>query len=258
MATDWGLIGAGFVKGVADYAGDQIANQQKQDMEMRKAELLNQLRYDTDTKLAEFQEKLQSKRTNKDMSGVEGDEYVIRDNEGNEKSRRAATQQEREERDYTSKKRDIDLRAGEGSIAAQAAQIRQGDERNALTRRGQDLDAQAQRERNSVASLAAKNKLGDSDAPTTSTAIGYSLTDLNSAAVEQAMKAGVPREQIQRTANIIAAQELAKGNKNVDRINDIFLRSLSTLRGGTEGTGDDATWSLSTFQKSLAPKSTSR
>lgn len=241
-ASDLAL--AGFVKGVADYTGASIASQQEEERERRKAQLRAQLQEETEMRLAAFRDRLESQRADKDMSGADGEDYVIRDKSGNEKSRRKLTDDEKAGRDFQRQERDLSLRKGE-------ADIRQGDERNALTRRGQDLEAAASRERNSIARLAAGNRSGSSAKDGvfggTSSQIGYQLTDLNDDIVEQAAKAGVPREEIQRMASYIAAQQLAKGNRDPATMNDAFLRGVAELRKGIEGTGDDATWSISTF-----------
>lgn len=236
---------AGFIKGVADYQSSAIASQREAELAEKKARLMAELQESTDMRLAEFREKLAASRTDKDMSGTDGEDFVIRDASGNEKSRRALTADEKAGRDYQNKERDVKLRSAE-------ADIRQGDERNALTRRGQDLDAAAQRERNSIARMASRTPIG-SNSPLgggTSSQIGYQLTDLNEDAVKQATDSGVPREEIQRMASYIAAQQLAKGNRDPGTMNDAFLRGISELRKGVEGTGDDAAWSISTFNKS--------
>jgi len=234
---------AGFIKGAADYTSSSIAAQREAEMAEKKARLLAELQESTEMRLAEFKERLASSRPDKDMSGTDGEDYVIRDASGNEKSRRALTADEKAGRDFQRQERDLKLRGAE-------AEIRQGDERLALTRRGQDLEAQAARERNSIARLANRDSK-QSSTPLgtggTSAQIGYQLTDLNNATVEEAAKAGVPREEIQRMATYIAAQQLAKGNRDPGTMNDAFLRGVAELRKGIDGTGDDASWSISNF-----------
>lgn len=242
------MAAAGFIRGVSDYAGNSIAMQQKAELDERKARMLAELQESTEMRLAEFREKLAASRADKDMSGTDGEDYVIRDSSGNEKTRRKLTADEKAGRDYQNQERSLNLRKGE-------ADIRQGEERNALVRRGQDLDLLASRERNSIARLAAGNTGTSGTTGSSSTQIGYQLTDLNKDAVEQASKAGVPREEIQRMSAYIAAQQLAKGERNVETMNDAFLRGLAELRKGVDGTGDDATWSISTFNKNRQAKS---
>lgn len=250
--ADWGELGAGFLKGFSDYTSKQMAADRDQQRAIERAKLLEELRASTDERLAEFRAKLDARQTDKDLSGLEGDEMVLRDKDGNEKSRRAATADEREARDRTRAKADLDMRKGEADIRQSDAAIRQGDERNALTRRGQDLDFQASRER-TAASIANSRATNATDAGSgvgggSSTAIGYQLTSLNEDSVEQAAKNGVPREMIQRAAAQVAAQHLASGKRDVAKMNDDFLRALTILRRGIEGTGNEATWSLSTYQ----------
>lgn len=252
--ADWGVIGAGLVKGVADYSVETIRNQQEEDRKMRQAKMLEELRVSTEEKLAKFRDKMERARVDKDFSGAEGDEMVYRNKDGQETSRRALTPTEIEARDFQRNERDLKIRSGEQDIKASEAGIRQGDERLALTRRGQDMDAAQSRERNSIARAAASSKDSDSGGmgDVSATSIGYQLTDLNNSAVEQAMKSGVPREEIQRMAQLVAAGSLARGDKNVESMNNKFLRGLAELRKGIEGTGQDATWSLSTFNKTRA------
>lgn len=247
---------AGFIQGFAGSLGNSLTNRDQEERELKKARMLEEMRAATQERIMERQEQLQAKRTSKEFSSLEGNEFVYRDSSGAEKSRRAASADEIEARDTGRKKNDLDLRQGEQSISASQAQIRQGDERNALARRGQDLDAAASRERNAIMRSNATSKQADAGplGQGTSATIGYQLTDLNKDSVEQAAKDGVPRERIQRLASIVAAQQLAKGNKNPSVINDEFLKALSELRRGIEGTGTEAQWSLSTYEKNTGRK----
>lgn len=247
MATDWGSVGAGFVKGFADDQLRQIDMQREEDSAMRKAKLLEDLRASTEERLATFRDKLTASRTSNELSGPEGDEYIYRDADGNEKSRRALTSAEKEARDRARRKDDLDNSKSEASIRASDASIRQGDERNALTRRGQDMD-QAYRMQ-SLAQRAQSEATGSTGSGTpTATEIGNRLVSINQAAVDQAMKDDkVPREQIDRMAAVLAANLLARGITNPESVNDAFRRALNDLRSGAEGSGNDVRWSLETF-----------
>lgn len=257
--ADWGTIGAGFLKGSADYMVDTIRTQQDEERKARQAKLLEELRMSTEKQLATFRDKMERARVDKDFSGAEGEEFVYRNKDGSETSRRGLSATEIEARDFQRTERANKIRAADQEIKASDAGIRQGDERLALTRRGQDMDAAQSRERNSIARMAADSKTSAGDTSDVSaTSIGYQLTDLNNSAVEQAMKAGVPREEIQRMAQIVAAGSLARGDKNVESMNNKFLRGLAELRKGIDGTGQDATWSLSTFNKTRETESKSK
>lgn len=250
MAFDWGTVGAGFIKGFADDQGMQIRAQQEEDAMLRKAKLLEDLRASTEERMLKLREAMEARRTDSQLSGADGDDMVYRDRDGQEKSRRALTADEREARDNARRSADLANRKGEQDILASQASIRQGDERNSLTRRGQDLEAQANRERNAIARLGSQGNNGGISSGSSSTQIGYQLTEINSAAVEQAMKDDkVPREEIQRMATFIAAQELAKGRTDVEVMNNAFLVGLRELRKGAEGTGNDRVWSISEFNK---------
>lgn len=252
MAFSFGEGLAAFGKGAADYTVNAIEDQRKAEMELKKAKMLEELRANTEERLAEFREKMQRTRTDKDMSGLEGDEFVLRDAEGKEKSRRAATADEKEARQRVRDQADLDKRKGEASIRASDASIRQGDERNALTRRGQDLDYAAARERNAISKMGA---VSDGDLMgNSSTAIGYKLTGMNKSIVDNAVKGGVPAERIQQLASIVVSRALARGEKNLDQINSDFLDGLTELRRGVEGTGDSATWSLDTYRTNSAKR----
>lgn len=252
MAYSFGEGLAAFGKGAADYTVNSIEDQRKADMEMKKAKLLAELQAATEERLAQFRESLLRNRTDKDLSGAEGDEMVYRDAEGAEKSRRALTADEKEARQRGRDKADLEKRQGEASIRASDASIRQGDERNALTRRGQDLDYSAAMARTSLSKI---GSVDDNDLMgNSSTGIGYKLTGMNKSIVDNAVKSGVPAERIQQLASIVVSRALAKGERNLDKINSDFLDGLTALRDGIEGTGDSATWSLSTYNANKAKR----
>lgn len=250
MAFSFGEGLAAFGKGAADYTVNSIEDQRKADLEMKKAKMLAELQAATEERLAEFREKMSRSRTDKDLSGAEGDEMVYRDAEGKEKNRRGLTADEKEARQRSRDSADLDKRKGEASIRASDAQIRQGDERNALSRRGQDLDYAASMARTNAAK-AGDVKDGDLYG-NSSTGIGYRLTSMNKSIVDNAVKSGVPAERVQQLASIVVSRALARGEKNLDAINSDFLDGLTELRKGNEGAGENATWSLSTYRSNTA------
>jgi len=247
MAFDFAQGIAAFTKGFADDQVNQINEQRRMDMEMRKAELLEKLRAETEERMLKMRDKIEANRTSVELSGTDGNDMIYRNRDGAEKSRRALTDSEREAIKRQQRESELSAQVKEANIRASDATIRQGDERNALTRRGQDLDAQAARERLSLSKVGADS----STAAGTSTEFGYQLTALNDSAVKQAMDDDkVPREEIQRMATIIAAQHLARGEKNVEKMNDAFLKGLSVLRRGAEGSGQDRVWTNEQFNRS--------
>ena len=253
MAFSIGEGIASFAQGASKYAVNAIEDQRKADMELKKAQVLADLQAATEERLAQFREKILRDRTDKDLSGAEGDEMVYRDAEGREKSRRGLTADEKEARQRSRDKDDLERKKGEASIRASDAQIRQGDERNALTRRGQDLNYAANMARNSSMGKGAGglDSYGDTGS---AMGIGYQLTGMNKSIVDNAVKAGVPAERVQQLANIVVSRALAKGERNLDVINSDFLDGLTELRKGVEGTGDNAAWSLSTYNANTASR----
>lgn len=257
MAFSFGEGLASFAKGASDYTVDSIRDQQKADQEIKKMKLLEDLRVATEERMATFRENLARGRADKDLSGLEGDEFVMRDAEGKEKSRRAATADEKEARQRGRDKDDLSKRQGEASIRQSEASIRQGDERNALSRRGQDLDFQAAMARTAASGRGGSGGSDISDQGlqgTSSSAIGYKLTGMNKSIVDNAVKGGIPAERVQQLASIVVSRALARGEKNLDVINSDFLDGLTELRKGSEGTGDNASWSLSTYRTNTAPR----
>lgn len=246
---------AGFAKGAADYTVDSIRDQQKAEQEIKKMKLLEELRVATEERMSTFRENLLRNRADKDLSGLEGDEFVMRDAEGKEKSRRAATADEKEARQRARDKDDLSKRQGEASIRQSEASIRQGDERNALSRRGQDLDFQAAMARNAASGRGGGGDITDQGLQgTSSSAIGYKLTGMNKSIVDNAVKGGIPAERVQQLASIVVSRALARGEKNLDVINSDFLDGLTELRRGVDGAGENASWSLDTYRTNSAKR----
>lgn len=96
--ADLGRIVAGAVGGVADYGLDQLKSRQDEEREVRKAKLLEDLRASTAERLATFEDNLRRKQGDKAFSAAEGDNFVIRNNRGEEVNRRALSEEEKRAR----------------------------------------------------------------------------------------------------------------------------------------------------------------
>lgn len=108
-----------FLQGGAKKASEILDEQRKNAQEQSRQELLMRLREESELRVAEAQDKMARKRTDRNFSGPDGDYYVYRDNDGNETHRRdltadekaaraAAADKEAWERDY--KERELALR----------------------------------------------------------------------------------------------------------------------------------------------------
>lgn len=111
---------AGFVGGVADYGLDQLKSRQDEEREVRKAKLLEDLRASTAERLASFEDKLRQQRGDKQFSGAEGDEFIVRNDRGVEVNRRALTAEEKKVRDLSLKSDELGVRNIESQIASRA------------------------------------------------------------------------------------------------------------------------------------------
>lgn len=96
--SDLGRIVAGAVGGIADYGLDQLKSRQDEEREVRKAKLLEDLRASTAERLAEFEDKIRQRSGDKNFSGAEGEQFVIRNDRGVEVGRRDLTAEEKRAR----------------------------------------------------------------------------------------------------------------------------------------------------------------
>jgi hypothetical protein len=86
-----GIASKGFLAGASGQALDFMKSRQDDERELRKTKMLQELRRDTAVFLADYKEKLDEGKVDKDLSGFDSStgEYVSRDNRGREVGRRA-------------------------------------------------------------------------------------------------------------------------------------------------------------------------
>lgn len=134
-----------FLQGGAKKASEILDEQRKNAQEQSRQELLMRLREESALRVAEAQDKLARKRTDRNFSGPDGDYYVYRDSDGNETHRRDLT---------------ADEKAARAAAADKEAWDRDYKERElALRSRGLDISAA-----NSRRAAAARGRGGDDDA----------------------------------------------------------------------------------------------
>jgi hypothetical protein len=122
-----GNILAGFVKGASGRALDDIDRRRATEAESKKLEMLERLRRETAREMAQFEETLRNKRTDKDLSSPDFDrgKMTLRDAEGNIKSERDLTQSEIEQHRTGREKDQLSL----DNIRSQMSSRQRGDER---------------------------------------------------------------------------------------------------------------------------------
>lgn len=216
--SNWGTVLAGGVKGFADKKVEYLDAREEEEREKRKAKFLEQLRLDTAKQVADYQEAIAAARPDEKMSTVDytTGEYISRDRDGNEKTRRKLTDAELEDRKNGQRKTQLDL-----DYAAERIKSEQHDrmiaERNAETSR-----------------IAASNR-GERSAKgaTDNTLAGAatSLIGLNDSAVNTLTKAGVAPHQISNAA-MIAAAGAKKDGSGIDGAQIRFNDWLSMMQAG--------------------------
>lgn len=118
-----GRIVAGFIGGASGTALDFIKEEQKDKRELRKAELLQKLRLQTDKELADYQHRIDQSNLDKDLTTVEDGKVVMRDKAGNVKFTRDQTALEQEDVNWTRRKRSLDEKKVLSDIASTDADI---------------------------------------------------------------------------------------------------------------------------------------
>lgn len=209
---------AGFVGGVADYGLDQLKSRQDEEREVRKAKLLEDLRASTAERLAAFEDNLRQKRGDKQFSGAEGDEFVVRNDRGNEVNRRALTAEEKRTRDLSMRGDELAIRNVESQIASRARD-------------------DARQDRVANANIAASNRSGRSLDGGTS---GPSL-DANSLAQGLVNRykslLGEGEDKIDELVAFDIAQEAleyaANTNGGTKVVEDYFLNKIRSAKGGS-------------------------
>lgn len=249
MASPLARIVAGFTQGAAGYAANAIQQREADDRAFKKQQLLEQLRAETNKDLARYEDFLRSKRGDKDMSGADGNDFVTRNDRGDEISRRSLSEDELAARDYTKLKRQSDLDSTQADIDYKRGRLdvdrAQLDESRAD--RADRIAARAE-------DRATKSGVGNVDVNDPSS-FGQALQSLEAAATQDAINDGVPGSKVSQLASITAAQEVQNAKRenrkpNLANARTNYLKGLDYLYGGTEGTGDSATWSKDEYRKS--------
>lgn len=136
-----------FLGGAATKQSEILDEQRKLKQEEERQRLLLQLREEAEIRAANHADSLARKRTDRNLSGVDGDYFVYRDNDGNETHRRALTPDEIAAREAAKDDKAWDRDYKERQLA--------------LQRRGQDISAE-----NSRRSAAARGGRGEDDSET--------------------------------------------------------------------------------------------
>lgn len=184
-----------FLGGAATKQSEILDEQRKLKQEEERQRLLLQLREEAEIRSANHADSLARKRTDRNLSGVDGDYFVYRDNDGNETHRRALTPDE--------------IAAREAAKDDRAWERDYKERQLALQRRGQDISAA-----NSRRSAAARSGSGSSEGD--STAQGGDLERFSNLLLEtyeedikDLASKGVPRAEIRSQARQVASAALS-------------------------------------------------
>lgn len=222
-----------FLGGAAAKGSSILDEQRKAKMEEERQRLLLTLREESETRMAEKAEARARTRTDSNFSGVDGDEYVYRDTDGNETRRRPLTEDEK---------------AARAAAADEKAWDRDYKERQlALQRRGQDISA---------ANARARSSRGDGDdEDTTSKSLEdvmvESLMDRYQAEIKDyAEKKGIPRAEFRAMAleTVMSAESRAAvtGAYNSREMSDDFFKRMRESYDNLEEPG----WRSGTTRRS--------
>lgn len=237
-----GLIA--FIGGAANKGSEILDRQEQQRRDEEKAKLLAQLQLDTSKILAEFQEKIASRRGDAKMSGTDGTDFITRNANGEELGRRALTSTELEDRETSRQKASLDMESTRGEIDYRRGMLRETERSN----RAQEGLAAARiaAARDSASSSSSSSS---TDGMSTSNLITNQLLEQFQAEVEDASKKGIPLSYIRSVAQNVADAALSRadvnGTLNADDIRNNFLKSLNAAYSGkSEERGG---WSLDTL-----------
>lgn len=208
---------AGFVGGIADYGLDQLKSRQDEEREVRKAKLLEDLRASTAERLASFEDKLRQQRGDKQFSGAEGDEFVVRNDRGNEVNRRALSDEEKRQRD----------------MALEQDRLALDNVRSQISSRNRD---DARQDRVAASTIAANSRRGSSDTAESgslnNTSIANELFYRYKDEVEETVKSG----NISQSALRAAAIDIASNSRTGEDAENSFLQFLNNYRTGRKKT----------------------
>ena len=217
--ADLGRIVAGAVGGIADYGLDQLKSRQDEERGVRKAKLLEDLRASTAERLAEFEDRIRQRRGDKQFSGAEGEQFVIRNDRGAEVGRRDLTAEEKRMRDLGIKQEELGLANLESQIASRARD-------------------DARQDRVAAASIAASNR-SDTPSSISNTSIANELFYRYKDEVEETVKSG----NMSQSALRAAAIDIAANSRTGEDAESNFLTFLNNYRTGRKKT-DQAKRSL--------------
>lgn len=204
---------AGFVGGVADYGLDQLKSRQDEEREVRKAKLLEDLRASTAERLAQFEDKLRQQRGDKQFSGAEGDEFVVRNDRGNEVNRRALSEEEK-------RARDLSLRGDELSVKNLESQI---------ASRARD---DARQDRVAASTIAANSRRGSSDTAESGALSNTSIANELFYRYKDEVTETVNSGNISRGALRAAAVDLAANSRTGQEAEQKFIEFMNRYRSG--------------------------
>lgn len=214
----------GFLKGASTSYYDQIEKRNQHERELEKAKFLERLRAETQKELAVFENDMQLKNPNKEMSSVdyEKGKKIIRDGRGNELYQLDVPISDLEDYRLGREKDKLDLENTRSTIASRARD-------------------DARQDRLATAQIGAYNRSGGEGGSSTSgnkfTAIDYGneLVRSHEPTVARLTRFGVKQEHVSRVAERAAGIAMTESNdpaKIQQRAYQIFRDGMANLELG--------------------------
>lgn len=228
---------AGFVSGASKYGLDQLSRQQEEEREIRKLKLLEQLRKDTAKEMAEFQDQLNRKKPDKDMStdDLTTGKRTLRNEYGEEVGSLDLPASVLEQYKAKAEEAALDRQYKTKQIENFDADNRRADEQLEIARGNLGISQARLALDKQIRAAEAKGNQDKAD----SISVGQEIIYRNAKVADDLIRAGVPAEVVQKTAAMSAAQAKARGGGMSDA-QLIFLDAASRLRASADpaSTGD--------------------
>lgn len=216
---------AGFVKGATGYALDNMNKKQEEERQIRKAQLLEQLRRDTEKEMAEFRDQLDRKKVDPRLSSVDYStgKKILRNDKGQDVGTLDLTQSEKDEYAREQENNALDTQYKKAQIGNFDADNRRADEQLAISRGHLSLA------RDQASKAGAAGAGGSTGERTGSYDVGSEIIYKNSKVADDLIKDGIPANAVAELAARAAANAKARG-QGFNEAQQYFIQGAEILR----------------------------